>query len=174
MKAMLPLGFVVGLALSLARVPVPVLSPAEPVAAPSAAPTVTDAFTEPVPTDPATAATGLPTAPTATEIPLEDATAAPGGDAPPPSETTVQVLDGAGDGARARAVVDVLEEMGYRVVATNPAIPYTETTILYTEGHLASAEALRERDPRFSQIKPNENLSAAVDIHVVVGTDWEV
>lgn len=94
--------------------------------------------------------------------------------APEPEQTTVQVLDGVGDRVRMRAAAEVLREMGYQIVATNPAaIEYDTTTILYSDGHRAAAEALRARDARFRAIRPNKNLSTQVDIHVVVGTDWQ-
>lgn len=92
----------------------------------------------------------------------------------PPEETTVQVLDAGGGSSATSAAQDALTEMGYDVVATNTSrIDYPETTVLYTEGNDAEAEALRARDARFGEIALNERLSDAVDIHVVVGPDWE-
>jgi predicted methyltransferase len=92
--------------------------------------------------------------------------------APDPEETSVQVLDGAGDTAAVEAAIDSLNEHGYDIVATNPSRQdYDVTTVLYTEGHEAEAEALRARDGRFGEIELNDRLSESVDLHVIVGTD---
>lgn len=91
-----------------------------------------------------------------------------------PEETSVQVLDAGAGSESTSAAVDALTELGYDVVATNTSrIDYPDTTVLYTEGNDAEAEALRARDQRFGEIALNERLSDAVDIHVVVGADWE-
>lgn len=92
----------------------------------------------------------------------------------PPEETSVQVLDAGAGSSATSAAQDALTELGYDVVATNTSrIDYPETTVLYTQGNDAEAEALRARDARFGEIALNERLSDAVDIHVVVGSDWQ-
>ncbi len=94
-------------------------------------------------------------------------------DARDPEETSVQVLDAGGGSTATSSVQDALSELGYDVVAVNASrIEYPVTTVLYTEGNDAEAEALRARDERFAEIAPNERLSDGVDIHVVVGPDW--
>ena len=134
------------------------------------------------PTAPPTAATTDPmvlptqTAPTVappTTAPAPTATAPASPTAAPAEDVTVQVLDAAEDDDLVDDVVEVLEGYGYQVVAVHPAIRiYEETTVFFSEGHQADAEALRARDPRFVEIGPNPNLSEDVDIHVVVGVDW--
>jgi hypothetical protein len=90
-----------------------------------------------------------------------------------PSETSVQVLDAGGGSTATSDVADVLGGEGYDVVAINPSrVDYDVTTVLYTDGNEAEAEALRARDDRFTAIAPNERLSEGVDLHVVVGPDW--
>ena len=90
-----------------------------------------------------------------------------------PEETSVQVLDAGGGSSATSAVQAALDELGYDVVAVNASrTKYPVTTVLYTDGNDAEAEALRARDDRFTEIAPNEKLSDGVDIHVVVGPDW--
>ncbi|HVM15482.1 MAG TPA: LytR C-terminal domain-containing protein [Egibacteraceae bacterium] len=94
--------------------------------------------------------------------------------APPPQETTVQVLDGIGGSPRLPLLVAALEDLGYEVVATNPAgTDYAVTTVLFTEGNEHMARALQARDPRIVERRPNTEMSAEVDLHVVLGADWE-
>lgn len=90
-----------------------------------------------------------------------------------PEETSVQVLDAGGGSSATSSVQEALTELGYDVVAVNASrTKYPVTTVLYTQGNDAEAEALRARDERFTEIAPNEKLSDGVDIHVVVGPDW--
>lgn len=90
-----------------------------------------------------------------------------------PEETTVQVLDAGGGSTATDEAADVLREMGYDVVAINSSrTDYPTTTVLFTEGNEAEAEALPARDDRFAETAPNERLSEGVDLHVVVGPDW--
>lgn len=94
--------------------------------------------------------------------------------APPPSETSVQVLDGVGDPARLERLVAALEELGYVVVAQNRASDnYPVTTVLFSAGREAAAQALQARDPRVRERHPNPGLSEQVDLHVVLGADWQ-
>ena len=105
-------------------------------------------------------------------------TASPAGsdqlaDAPSPRATTVQVLDAGAGGRGTDEVVTRLKQLGYEVVAVNDATrAYDVTTVFYTDGQEAAAQALRVRDSRFSKLGPNRNLSKAVDLHVVAGSDW--
>lgn len=90
-----------------------------------------------------------------------------------PEETRVQVLDGVNDPARLAELVAALESLGYQVVATNPAsTDYAVTTVLYSEGQEAAAQALQTRDPRMAALRPSPGLSDEVDLHVVLGADW--
>ena len=90
-----------------------------------------------------------------------------------PAATSVQVLDAGGGSTATADVADVLSELGYDVVAINPSrANYDVTTVLFTAGNEAEAEAVRARDGRFAETAPNERLSDGVDLHVVVGPDW--
>ena len=90
-----------------------------------------------------------------------------------PEETTVQVLDAGGGSDATADVAEVLSELGYDVVAINASrVDFLTTTVLFTDGNEAEAEALRARDERFAEIAPNERLSDGVDVHIVVGPDW--
>lgn len=94
--------------------------------------------------------------------------------APPPAETTVQVLDGVGQSPRLPSLVAALEDLGYEVVVTNPAATnYAVTTVLFTEGKEDAARALQARDSRFAERRASPGLSTQVDLHVVLGADWE-
>jgi len=91
----------------------------------------------------------------------------------PPDSITVQVLDGyqQDGGDAARAVVAELRELGYRVVAENPAIAYEITTVLWTEGNEDAARQIAE-DIGAAEVREQPgNLSAQVTVHVVVGAD---
>ncbi|HVM00692.1 MAG TPA: LytR C-terminal domain-containing protein [Egibacteraceae bacterium] len=93
--------------------------------------------------------------------------------APPPEETTVQVLDGVGGSPHLELLVATLEDLGYTVVATNPArTDYATTTVLFSAGHEDAARALQARDPRVVERRPNSGLSEEVHLHVVLGADW--
>ena len=92
----------------------------------------------------------------------------------PPEETTVQVLDAGGGSTATNDAADALRELGYDVVAINTSrLDYPTTTVLFTEGNEAEAEAVRARDERFAETGLNERLSEGVDVHIVVGPDWE-
>lgn len=161
----LALALIVGLGLSL-RAPDPGLffgtTPAPTTRTPAAAP-------PPVATTPPTPAPVTAT-PTVDPTPAEELIAA----ARDPAETSVQVLDAGGGGARTGDVVDRLEELGYQVVnVTSSRVDTTTTTVLYTDGAEAEARALRARDQRFTEIGPNDRLSEGVDLHVLVAPDWD-
>lgn len=94
-------------------------------------------------------------------------------DLPASADTTIQVLDGGAGDRRIEQVVGLLEEFGYRVVAVNDAVRvYGVTTVFYSDGHQEAGRGLQARDPRFAAVRSNPNLNQAVNLHVVVGTDW--
>jgi LytR cell envelope-related transcriptional attenuator len=94
--------------------------------------------------------------------------------APPPQSTTLQVLDAGGGRERRQAAISALEALGYQVISTATSKQdVTRTTIWFTSGNEATAQALRARDPRFAEIEPNPGLSARVDLHLLIGPDWE-
>ena len=91
----------------------------------------------------------------------------------PPEETTVQVLDAGGGSDATNAAADALREFGYDVVAINSSrTDYPVTTVLFTDGNEAEAQALPARDERFADVGVNDRLSDDVNIHVLVGDDW--
>jgi|GEM_PF-3641364 len=99
-----------------------------------------------------------------------------GGDpeaAPDPSDTTVQVLDGSGEGS-ATEVVELLEAQGYQVVNSGrAAAAWDETRLLVTEGAEDAAAGLLAADERFPAAEPNEGeLDESVELHIIVGADW--
>lgn len=131
-----------------------------------------DSATEPAPPPPP-AASEPPAQPTEdsglTPAEAEDLIAA----ARPPEETSVQLLDAGGGSDAVNEAAEVLRELGYDVVAINPSrTNYDTTTVLFTEGNDAEAQALPARDERFAEVAPNERLSDGVDVHVVIGSDW--
>jgi hypothetical protein len=94
--------------------------------------------------------------------------------AEPPESTTLQVLDAGGGRERRYAAAAELSALGYRVMSTASARQHVlRTTIWFTSGNEAKALALQARDPRFAYIAPSAGLSARVDLHILVGPDWE-
>jgi uncharacterized iron-regulated membrane protein len=94
-------------------------------------------------------------------------------DAPEPSATTVQVLDAGGGRTALRAAAAALEDLGYDVVnTTDSRTDVSVTTVLYVGGDDTAARALRQRDGRFADVDANQAFSDAVDLHVLVGSDW--
>lgn len=90
-----------------------------------------------------------------------------------PGDTSVQVLDAGGGSSATNDAATVLRDLGYDVVAVNSSrADYDVTTVLFTDGDEAEADALTARDDRFAATAPNERLSEDVDLHVVVGPDW--
>jgi hypothetical protein len=90
-----------------------------------------------------------------------------------PAETSVQVLDAGGGSEATDEAADALREAGYDVVAVNTSrADYSVTTVLFTEGNKTEGQALRAREERVADIAPNDRLSDAVDLHVVVASDW--
>lgn len=89
------------------------------------------------------------------------------------SGITVQVLDGyqQDGGAAASRVTQELRDLGYNVVAENPAIAYEVTTVLWNAGTEAEARQLAQ-DIGAPEVREQPgNLSANVAVHVVVGAD---
>lgn len=88
---------------------------------------------------------------------------------------TIQVLRGADtDQAALDAAVAAVEALGFEVVSTGPAArPYPETTVFATAGFEEQAQQLVDADPRFTVFGENPGtVSADINLHVVVGTDW--
>lgn len=90
-----------------------------------------------------------------------------------PAQISVQVLDGYGQdgGAATDAVYQQIEEAGYRIVARNPAIAYSVTTVLWTAGHQAEAQQVANLIGAAEVREQPGNLSEQVNVHVVVGAD---
>lgn len=92
----------------------------------------------------------------------------------PPEQTSVQVLDGAGDTENRDDAIQLLEEHGYVVAAVNAAsTPHEQSTIFYSEGWEDEAEALAAREDRLEVSDQNPGFSEDIGLHVVVGTDWD-
>ena len=90
-----------------------------------------------------------------------------------PADVSVQVLDGyqQDGGAAVDEVAARLGELGYRVVATNPALRYEVTTVLWTDGFEAEGRQVAE-DLGAAEVRQQPgNLSTQVAVHVVVGAD---
>ncbi len=90
-----------------------------------------------------------------------------------PAEISVQVLDGyrQDGGAAADAVGDQLQEAGYRIIARNPALNYSVTTVLWTDGFEAEARQVAAEIGAAEVQQQPGNLSTDVNVHVVVGAD---
>lgn len=92
-----------------------------------------------------------------------------------PSRISVQVLDATGDGGvRARTAVARLRADGYKVVATNEASRiYSRTEVFYSPGHEAEARQIAAAYG-FSSVRPKpSNLTSSVDVHLVIGRDYQ-
>jgi outer membrane biosynthesis protein TonB len=90
-----------------------------------------------------------------------------------PSDISVQVLDGVGtdSGAASQRVASELDDLGYRIIARNPALAYEQTTVLWTSGNEDRARKVAA-DLGVSAVRQQPgNLSEQVDVHVVVGAD---
>ncbi|MEA2460689.1 MAG: LytR cell envelope-related transcriptional attenuator [Actinomycetota bacterium] len=88
------------------------------------------------------------------------------------TDVTVQVLNGSGAAGAEQEMSDRLTGLGFDVVAANPAsASYPRTTVFWS--FVESKKAARALAARFGWIaKPKpDNLSATVDMHVVVGAD---
>ncbi len=88
------------------------------------------------------------------------------------TDVTVQVLNGTAATDADDRMADRLSELGYEVVSIEGSSKqYSATTVFWSHPDAQeAAEALAERFGWLAQPKP-ENLSATVDLHVVVGTD---
>ncbi len=84
---------------------------------------------------------------------------------------SVQVLNGTNVAGAGVAMAERLEGLGFPVVNITSAIPYAETTVLWS--YAESEEAAIRLAERFGwQVKPKpDNLSTTVALHVVVGSD---
>lgn len=106
---------------------------------------------------------------TATETETETDT-----ETPAPADLAVQVLVGTEDIEQVNDAVAALEDLGYDIVDREPSTRlFEETTIFYSPGHRADAEALRDADARFTIIEPAiDGLDQAIPLHIVIGADW--
>lgn len=96
-------------------------------------------------------------------------------EAPDLDGVSVQLLDAGGGQEAVEEIVALLTEAGATISAQGRAATrYTETTVFYGDGFLDLARDLRRFDARFVVVEPNERLSDAIDLHVVVGTDWDL
>ncbi len=92
-----------------------------------------------------------------------------------PSRVSVQILDAAGDGGmRARAAASRLKAGGYNVVAVNRASrTYSRSEVMYSPGDEAKARQIASAYG-FSSVRPKPaNLTGAVDVHLVIGRDYQ-
>lgn len=90
-----------------------------------------------------------------------------------PKDLKVQALRAGASNAQFDKAVGVLERMGYTVLTSSSKRTVEKTTIYTTKPETqADAEALRARDPRFSEIEENSGLKADVDLHVLIGKDF--
>jgi hypothetical protein len=91
----------------------------------------------------------------------------------PPGDISVQVLDGykTDGGAAARGIAASLRDDGYRVIAENQALSYDRTTVMWTGGNEAAARQVAAAIGAAEVREQPGNLSSAVDVHVVVGSD---
>lgn len=90
-----------------------------------------------------------------------------------PSDTRVQLLDGTAGTLPVAAAERALAELGYDIVLVEALTgPVRGSYVYYTEGWETEARSLSRRDPRFSSVAPDPGLTADVDLHVVMGTDW--
>ena len=91
-----------------------------------------------------------------------------------PDATTVQVLEAGGSMEATTAAADTLDELGYDIVSvTSARVDVTQTTVWFTDGNEDEALALRAREPRVVLVEPNQGLHDNIDLHLLVGPDWE-
>ncbi len=113
--------------------------------------------------------------------PTTAATPGVGGTEAPPtagqigSGVTAQVIAGANTSAdQFASAVAALRTLGYTVTEAGVSgNPYPQTTVFATAGQDAQAQALVVGDERFTTVAENPgNLTAQIQIHVLVGEDW--
>lgn len=118
-----------------------------------------------------------PSEPAASPGTTPEAEATPGPVTPevdPPAEVTLQVLRGTDDEDAFDAAVRDLRSLGYQVELIAVAGTGSPTTTVFTtEGNEAEAEALVDADARFGEVAPNDRFETPVDLHVLIGDDWE-
>jgi hypothetical protein len=84
---------------------------------------------------------------------------------------SVQVLNGTSSPTAADAMAARLQDLGFRIEVVAGATPYDQTTVFWSsEGAGPAARRLASRFGWIAGPKP-ANLSADVDLHVVVGAD---
>jgi hypothetical protein len=86
----------------------------------------------------------------------------------------VQILNGTGELRLARDFKPLVRKEGYTVVNTaNANGNYRISTVFYTDGHKADAEAFRARFPAFRIVdRAPANLSNTVALHIVLGENY--
>jgi hypothetical protein len=155
--------------------PAPVVAGAAPTAVEE--PAVTQAPVEgsstpaaPTPVAPSPAAPSSEPEP----APSPDPSPTPAAPTIDPGDVSVQVLDADGvlDGTPFDRVVATIADVGYRVVATNPASrTYEATTVFYTAGNETAARELAVVLGYDEVAEKPDNLSDSVSLHIVVGAD---
>jgi cytoskeletal protein RodZ len=133
-----------------------------------------------------TAPTATTAAPTTTRAPTT--TAAPTTSAPPTTKApatatplepaagvTVQILNGTGELRLARDFKPKVRAAGYRIVNTgNSAVFYPVSTVYYTDDNRDDALSFRRRFPAFRNVaRAPPNLSSTVELHVIIGGNFE-
>ena len=94
-------------------------------------------------------------------------------DAIDPASVRVQVLDGGVGPELTEAAAEFIREFGYEVPVVDTAnCCYPETTVLFNEGQEEAANGLVDRDERIVGAEPNPNLTAEVEIHIIIGENW--
>jgi LytR cell envelope-related transcriptional attenuator len=95
-------------------------------------------------------------------------------DRPPPliaDGVSVQVLNGTSSATAAEAMATRLQDLGFTIEVVAGATPYDQTTVFWSsDGGAPAARRLARRFGWIAGPKP-ANLSADVDLHVVVGAD---
>lgn len=86
----------------------------------------------------------------------------------------VQILNGTGELRLARDFKPLVRKEGYTVVNTaNTNGKYRISTVFYTDGHKADAEAFRARFPAFRIVeRAPATLSTTVALHIVLGENY--
>lgn len=164
-----PMGEARGPTVMIAESPDTPDATAAPTTPTSVTPTPTPTLATPQATASPTAAATDAADPTPSPTPSPTPTPAPADVA----GVTVQILNSGASAAAVDEVEALLADWGYDIVAAGPGrCCYDTTTVFYSEGRQADAEALAERDPRFVVVELNTDLDQSVYLHVVLGEDW--
>jgi LytR cell envelope-related transcriptional attenuator len=113
------------------------------------------------------------TRPTVSISPSTTVTPSPTASTPNLSSITVDVLNGTLRPGLAKALADKLKAEGYTVkMFGNQAAHQTQTTIYYTAGSKAAAEALLSAHPELKRVAPAPT-GQKVTLTVVIGDDYK-